>query len=295
MKPSPAPRPSRASPPARVRHNSHRTTARTSHAHAPPSASPLERTQPHARDAHAQTCRQPSTLCTLTSTVAQHTLPRLCTSPLLRASPPPDLCPCSRDRGSAPPPPPRRPASPLCLFAFCTASLAHFTAYTCHALLLAPPMCPAAAARSIETGGFCAHRTRGIRLHCAVQPHVGRHTNYGLTVQQQMLACSAGWMHTCSAGTHVLNAHMHCSTPWADVVWLWICTQTCKSGSGMGTTLKWKPARASGQGGYAPLRPVFQLSLPSHIKGINQSPNHQYLPAASPRSAQTGGWSDDCD
>ena len=63
MKPSPAPRPSRASPPARVRHNSHRTTARTSHAHAPPSASPLERTQPHARDAHAQTCTDSPAHC----------------------------------------------------------------------------------------------------------------------------------------------------------------------------------------------------------------------------------------
>ena len=151
-------------------------------------------------------------------------------------------------------------------------------------------MCPAAAARSIETGGFCAHRTRGIRLHCAVQPHVGRHTNYGLTVQQQMLACSAGWMHTCSAGTHVLQAHMHCSTPWADVVWLWICTQTCKSGSGMGTTLKWMLARASGQGAHSPLLPVFQMSYKVFSKVSDSLPIHQYFPAASPYGAQSGGW-----
>ena len=61
---------------------------------------------------------------------------------------------------------------------------------------------------------------------------------------------------SCIAGTHVLQAHMHCSTPWADAMLLWICTQSCKSGAGMDTTLKWNLARASDQGDYTPLHPV---------------------------------------
>ena len=100
---------------------SHRTTTRSAHAHAPPSTSPLERTQPHARDAHAQPSKQPAHIAYFQSAFAQHTLPRHCMTPLLRASPSPGPCPPSPGRGSAPPPPSRSPALPVNLCATCSA------------------------------------------------------------------------------------------------------------------------------------------------------------------------------
>ena len=77
---------------------------------------------------------------------------------------------------------------------------------------------------------------------------------------------------------------------WADVLELWICTQTCKSGAGMGTTLKWMLARASGQGDHTPLHPVLYLSYKVFSKVSNSLLIHQYFPTALPYGAQSGGW-----
>ena len=77
---------------------------------------------------------------------------------------------------------------------------------------------------------------------------------------------------------------MHCSTHalqhtlGADGMLLWICTQTCKSGAGMGTTLKWMLARASGQGDYTPLHPVSEMSYKGLFKGVKQSTNPSIFP-----------------
>ena len=67
--------------------------------------------------------------------------------------------------------------------------------------------------------------------------------------------------HTCNAA-HISNAAHHAMqhTMWAEVLLLWTYTQTRKSGSEMGTALKRMPAKARGQGEYAPLSPVFPLS-----------------------------------
>ena len=76
--------------------------------------------------------------------------------------------------------------------------------------------------------------------------------------------------HTCIAAH---TGQMH--------VVLWTCTHTCKSGDGMGTTLKWMLARARGQGDHTPLSAsscehLFKGSahpIPA-LAGMGTSPQH---------------------
>ena len=75
------------------------------------------------------------------------------------------------------------------------------------------------------------------------------------------------FLHRCFAGTHALQAHLHCRHTCIAAhngqmhVVLWTCTQTCKSGDGMETVLKQMPARARGQGEYVPLSPVLTFVI----------------------------------
>ena len=131
--------------------------------------------------------------------------------------------------------------------------------------------CPARAPRSLSPPvPFATHRSQ---LHVLGQPcstsrrphpralHPGAgfpvsHTRdaeslgCGNTTEQHR--CSEQYEHSCTA------AHMHCrhtciAAPTGQMHGvLWTCTHTCKSGDGMGTTLKWMLARASGQRDHTP-------------------------------------------
>ena len=115
------------------------------------------------------------------------------------------------------------------------------------------------------------------------------HISHGLAAELQQsiagLFCRQYEL-SCIAGTHVLQAHMHCSTPWADAMLLWICTQSCKSGAGMDTTLKWMLARARGQG-VAPCTLSYICHTKVFSKVSNSLPIHQYFPTASPYGARS--------
>ena len=130
----------------------------------------------------------------------------------------------------------------------------------------------------------------GCRLHCAEKPRLPERTSHGQGSERSnavLLLWAVGAHLHCS--THALQAHMHCSTHWADVMLLWICTQTCKSGAGMGTTLKWMLARARGQGDMPP-EPCLYICLSichkKSYQSVKLSPTINTFPTASPYGAQ---------
>jgi hypothetical protein len=157
---------------------SHCTATRSAHARALPSTSPLEHTQPHAHDAHAHPCEQPAHIAYTQSALAQHTLPRHCMSPPLRASPSPGPCPPSPGCGSAPPPPSQRPALPVHLCATCSAgsTLAHPASTYAE-----QPQATSTASRAQRVGSRTPSRTAsGCRHPRAATPWLPAHKVTGL-------------------------------------------------------------------------------------------------------------------
>ena len=245
--------------PALDRHSPHSTSYRSSRPTRPRTAlrkrSPAQHA-PRPKLPAPALHKQPAH-CAPISAFAQHTLPRHRTSPPLRTSPSPGPCPPSPERGSAPPPPYRSPALPINLCA------------TCPAVSICPHAAGAIAVRRPRWYVSGQLRPMGRRPHVHAQrtpaqafvcrdARMHAHISHVLSAELQQsiagLFCRQYEL-SCIAGTHVLQAHMHCSTPWADAMLLWICTQSCKSGAGMDTTLKWMLARASDQGEYTPPAP----------------------------------------
>ena len=165
---------------------SHRTATRSAHARAPPSTSPLERTQHHTRDAHAQHSKQPAHIAYIQSAFAQHILPRHCMTPLLRASPSPGPCPPSPDRGSAPPPPSRSPALPVNLCATCSAGSTFAHPASAYA---AQPQAIYMASRAQRVGSRTPSRTAsGCRHSRAATPRLPAYKSMACNREQQSIA-----------------------------------------------------------------------------------------------------------
>ena len=145
-----------------------------------------------------------------------------------------------------------------------------------------------------ETAGtFPRAHAHGRRLSYAATSWTHAHMFYGLAAEQQQtnagMLCRLGGP-TCIAGTHVLQAHMLCSTPWADAVWLWNVLRPARAGLGWAL-----PLNGCSQGlvvrGISPPEPcLYTCHTKVFSKVSNSLPIHQYFPAASPYGAQPGGW-----
>jgi hypothetical protein len=97
--------------------------------------------------------------------------------------------------------------------------------------------------------------------------------------------------HTCIAGTHALQAHLHCSTHWADA-WGAVDLYPYLQERGWDG---YRPLNGCSQGlvvrGISPPEPcLYTCHTKVFSKVSNSPPIHQYFPAASPYGAQPGGW-----
>jgi hypothetical protein len=104
------------------------------------------------------------------------------------------------------------------------------------------------------------------------------------------------FLHRCFAGTHALQAHLHCRHTCIAAhngqmhVVLWTCTQTCKSGDGMETVLYADARKGSWSGGLPPAPCLFIVFTKSfqRCQIVYQSINISLLPRLTARSQEDG-------